>query len=266
MEEIARVMKPGGALEVRRLAWIDIEIALMAGQMIEEDLFFPGTRLVEDDDNGLLVAASDASSMDNALQRTPSVQLSNLPIDGEYAVTPRVRNVDLPAGAPSSPPAASGVSTSSSDITPGRILPQPSSVTASQASSSMKPVIQIDTQHNANEADQFNELFAASSVMIMGSMAIASQNDPITESLKRQRQQAKEGSATQYNGAPGPGKNDSIRKQSPFLLRSLTRSPVNPRDHSILAAVWEGMLESRFINLTPLSLLDNYLGYHFKGL
>lgn len=185
--------------------------------------------------------------------------------DDEFVATPRVGNVNLPSTGISSPPVMSRALDPSTDIASDMISPQLSVRTASQASFSNKPMIQVDTQHNADEADPFNELFGASSVMVVGSMAIAPQSDPITELLKKQHQLEKEDSATHRNGAPGPGKNDSIRKQSPFLLRSLTRSPVNPRDHSILAAVWQGMLESRFINMTPLSLLENYLGYHFKG-
>src|SRR5258708_5128091 len=49
------------------------------------------------------------------------------------------------------------------------------------------------------------------------------------------------------------------------LEMSETVAPRNPRDHSILEAIWQGMLESRFVNSTPLSLLPTYLEYHFKG-
>ncbi|KAF5314914.1 hypothetical protein D9619_006945 [Psilocybe cf. subviscida] len=245
LEEIARVMKPGGALEV-----------------IEEDLFFPGTRHVEDDDNGLLVVAPNPSSVNNALHRTSSMQTINFPGDGESTATPRVGNVSLPPTGSSSPPVVSRALGPSGDIASNNISPQLSTGTAL----SNKPVIHVVTQHNAKEADPFNDLFGASSVMVMGSMAIATQNDPITELFKKQHQQEKDDNATLHSGASGSWKNGSIRKQSPFLLRSLTRSPVNPRDHSILAAVWQGMLESRFINMTPLSLLENYLGYHFKDI
>jgi hypothetical protein len=42
-------------------------------------------------------------------------------------------------------------------------------------------------------------------------------------------------------------------------------APRNPRDHSILETIWRGMLESRFVNSAPLSLLPTYLDYHFQG-
>ncbi len=58
-------------------------------------------------------------------------------------------------------------------------------------------------------------------------------------------------------------------KTVPFLLRSLSHTttvvPHNPRDHTILEAIWHGMLELRFVNASPLSLLTTYLEYHFKG-
>ncbi|ESK90438.1 hypothetical protein Moror_13607 [Moniliophthora roreri MCA 2997] len=51
---------------------------------------------------------------------------------------------------------------------------------------------------------------------------------------------------------------------SPFLLRSLPKPPVNPRDHSLLELIYNETAASRFINLTPLSLLPNLLNVHFK--
>ena len=54
-------------------------------------------------------------------------------------------------------------------------------------------------------------------------------------------------------------------KYSPFLLRTIPKPPTNPRDHSILEFVYNQMLGSRFINLSPLALLANSLGLYFKG-
>jgi hypothetical protein len=52
---------------------------------------------------------------------------------------------------------------------------------------------------------------------------------------------------------------------SHFLLRTVPQPPVNPRDHSMLENIYTLMLESRFINTSPLALLGNSLGLHFKG-
>ncbi|KAK7469316.1 hypothetical protein VKT23_003797 [Stygiomarasmius scandens] len=51
---------------------------------------------------------------------------------------------------------------------------------------------------------------------------------------------------------------------SPFLLRTLPKPPINPRDHSLLEMIYQEMHASRFINLSPLSLLPNLLSLHFK--
>ncbi|THV00856.1 hypothetical protein K435DRAFT_854375 [Dendrothele bispora CBS 962.96] len=51
---------------------------------------------------------------------------------------------------------------------------------------------------------------------------------------------------------------------SPFLLRTLPKPPINPRDHSLLEMIYQEMHASRFINLSPLSLLPNLLNLHFK--
>lgn len=52
---------------------------------------------------------------------------------------------------------------------------------------------------------------------------------------------------------------------NPFLLRTLPKPPPNPRDHALLERIYTEMQASRFINLTPLSLLANSLGLYFKG-
>lgn len=54
-------------------------------------------------------------------------------------------------------------------------------------------------------------------------------------------------------------------KVAPFLLRTVPKPPSNPRDHSLLEAIYEHMLGSRFINVSPLALLANSLGLYFKG-
>lgn len=40
----------------------------------------------------------------------------------------------------------------------------------------------------------------------------------------------------------------------------------DPRDHSILEGIYTAMHESRFINVTPISIIQNYLVLHFKDL
>jgi len=51
-------------------------------------------------------------------------------------------------------------------------------------------------------------------------------------------------------------------RPSPLLLESAR--PINPRDHTLLEAIWNGMLASRFVNSAPLSVLHSLLEYHFR--
>ncbi|KAG2129145.1 hypothetical protein DEU56DRAFT_818020 [Suillus clintonianus] len=41
--------------------------------------------------------------------------------------------------------------------------------------------------------------------------------------------------------------------------------PPDPRDHTVLEAIYNEMHAQRFINLSPLSLLANQVGLWFKG-
>lgn len=61
-----------------------------------------------------------------------------------------------------------------------------------------------------------------------------------------------------------PTQNNKHPKSEPYFLRQYT-APMNPRDHTILEAIYTEMLSSRFINISPLSILQNYLEYHFSG-
>ena len=53
-------------------------------------------------------------------------------------------------------------------------------------------------------------------------------------------------------------------RPSPLLLQRLTEVP-NPRDHTLLETIWNGMLTSRWVNSSPLKILKTYMEYHFKG-
>lgn len=68
-----------------------------------------------------------------------------------------------------------------------------------------------------------------------------------------------------HGSAEGPSPPPLNHKHSPLLLRTIPKPPTNPRDHSILEFIYNQMLGSRFINLSPLALLANSLGLYFKG-
>jgi hypothetical protein len=64
---------------------------------------------------------------------------------------------------------------------------------------------------------------------------------------------------------PPPLPKQSKPTNGPLLLRTIPKTPPNPRDHSLLTLIWEEMLSSRFINGSPLALLYSSLILSFKG-
>lgn len=58
-----------------------------------------------------------------------------------------------------------------------------------------------------------------------------------------------------------PGNSDLLYSDN---LRPAPGAPLNPRDHSLLEYIYTEMHASRFINLSPLSLLANSLPLYFK--
>lgn len=124
--------------------------------------------------------------------------------------------------------------------------------------STKRPALLVKTPMRASEAHA--ELLFGSSASLLGSMGYLAYQDPLADALRRQR---KLEAAAKKNHAPLQGSQRT--RPSPFLSTLMNKGPVNPRDHTILQAVWDGMLEGRFVNGSPLSLLTTYLEYHFKG-
>lgn len=134
--------------------------------------------------------------------------------------------------------------------------------------SAARPALSVKTQRQPTSSDPYAELAAThpslfgQNVAVLGGIGYLASQDPLMELLKQQKRE-RASSQTTKSGTPStPNKS----KVSPFLLRSITnKAPTNPRDHTILEAIWNGMLESRFVNLVPLSILHTNLEYHFKG-
>jgi hypothetical protein len=59
-----------------------------------------------------------------------------------------------------------------------------------------------------------------------------------------------------------PGSSNSLHSDG---SRPVSGPPLNPRDHSLLEYIYAEMHASRFINLSPLSLLANSLPVYFKS-
>ncbi|KAF5360373.1 hypothetical protein D9756_004915 [Leucocoprinus leucothites] len=81
----------------------------------------------------------------------------------------------------------------------------------------------------------------------------------------RSRSNSSHGTQSQTSAEGIPAQNGKVpAKREPYLLRQY-KAPRNPRDHTILETIYAEMLASRFINATPLSIIQNYLEYHFTG-
>lgn len=139
--------------------------------------------------------------------------------------------------------------------------------------SSSRPALSVKTQKNGEPYSNFIGFAAhpslfGSSVSLLGSMGYVALHDPFTDMVKKvqhQQKQQQQQRATSQTSAAASSPKKTKSSSSPFTLRGLTNSPTNPRDHTILEAVWNGMLESRFVNLSPLSILTTFLEFHFKG-
>ncbi|KAF8158083.1 hypothetical protein B0H34DRAFT_440662 [Crassisporium funariophilum] len=152
--------------------------------------------------------------------------------------------------------------------------------------SSARPALSVKTkEHHESGLGIAVPTVFGSSISLLGSMGyVVHQQDPGLDALVQRARSSTQTSNTSNGSGRGPattstsshmqspgassdGHGGGVKKTkpSPFLLRSLTKAPNNnPRDHTLLEAIWNAMLASRFVNTSPLSLLTGYLEYHFK--
>ncbi|KAF7288545.1 Methyltransf-25 domain-containing protein [Mycena chlorophos] len=243
-EEIVRVLKPGGAFE-----------------LLEEDLFFPG-KLADDEvdsDSDTLsemryareTEGSDADDGDSIITTSAGSRQSN--------ETP---NTSLGAMPPTPPRTVSPLPIQ--DIIeemPEETTPKPS-IVASPAHPSHR---HSSYQPRIPSAPNSLPTTTTSSTVSLHASATPSPTD---------RRGKPRGYSTSTTLAPSnqhppvlfPSSSGGPTKATaaPFLLRTLTKAPPNPRDHSLLEKIYNEMNAARFINMSPLSLLANLVGVYFK--
>ncbi|RDB17885.1 hypothetical protein Hypma_000730 [Hypsizygus marmoreus] len=146
---------------------------------------------------------------------------------------------------------------------------------------SIRPQLQLSTPYgNRGQLSQpLKSKFTASAVsLIMSSVGSAAPPDSIFETAAEMKAKPRPRgyslSASQHVSAkPSLSSTNEdfpkvpplpLPKSTPLLLRTTPQPPVNPRDHSLLEAIYTQMLGSRFINLSPLALLGNSLSLYFK--
>ncbi|KAJ6585074.1 hypothetical protein B0H19DRAFT_1108040 [Mycena capillaripes] len=265
-EEIARVLKSGGAFE-----------------LIEEDLFFPGKTSTDDDESD--------SDVVSELRYAPNDSASDVNEDDESVITgsggSRISydgsaptpNTSL--GAPGTPPRTASPLPMVSALIREKVIEeaaeeptQPTPVRKKSLPTSHPPHRHSYQQRVPSASPSYHRgPSTGSTTSLLGlGPAVA---PPMVD---RDRKPKPRGYSTSTLVSP-PNHHPSVLSltstnpspisatgtaQKPFLLRTLPKAPPNPRDHSLLEGIYIEMNATRFINLSPLSLLANLVGLHFK--
>ncbi|KAK0459813.1 uncharacterized protein EV420DRAFT_1268944, partial [Desarmillaria tabescens] len=259
-EEIVRVMKPGGAFE-----------------MIEEDLFFPGHSPDDDPDDNCNPDLEPQLSGDGH-HRLYSRRLSRSSLPARSPSTDRymsdaadlLRSGGTKPGDPASPSAACpsllattstcGTDPNSPMTPPSASFPLPSVPTSGTAIDEEKRDTLSNTINHANSHGSRK--------------SISVSNKPSSIRFKQRQNRSLENllDSSTFKYTPQSMQTESsaslssteTRNVSSFLTMPEPRAPANPRDHYLLQTIYNGMQASRFINLSPLSLLPNLLGMYFR--
>ncbi|KAJ3810015.1 hypothetical protein F5876DRAFT_42681, partial [Lentinula aff. lateritia] len=257
-EEILRVMKPGAAFE-----------------MIEEDLMFPGGAIrleaeaIVEDEEGEKSATWASVNDDIANGQLDTSVASDMPSHSQeptdstiMPVKPQLSEIhtaSIPVSSKSTP-LRHPLSVSTGSLTDLQLSSPYSSnpyaklsyVTSGNSSISgpSPPKRPLSTSNNG---------FGTNSSIHSPSMSFSQSMHSLSSS-----------SPHSLNAAVDADKESRIISSgstaAPFLLRTLPKPPVNPRDHSMLEMIYNEMNAARFVNLSPLSLLPNLLGLYFKDL
>ncbi|KAJ7695643.1 hypothetical protein B0H17DRAFT_1054971 [Mycena rosella] len=253
-EEVARVLKSGGAFE-----------------LIEEDLFFPGKTSDDDVDSDSDVTSelryarrgsvtSDGDHEDDESVMTGSGG-SRISYDGS-APTP---NTSLGA-IPATPPRTASPLPMMGGLIREEVIEE------STGEASLLPETKKLQPHRHSHQPRIPSLTLShghprptpgSTTSLLGPATSARGNKPrgySTSTLTNPHPP----SVFSLQSSPSQGPGAPKSSFAPFLLRSLPKAPPNPRDHSMLEGIYNEMNATRFINLSPLSLLANLVGLHFK--
>ncbi|KAJ7259535.1 hypothetical protein B0H12DRAFT_1108563 [Mycena haematopus] len=280
-EEVARVLKSGGAFE-----------------LIEEDLFFPGKTITDDNDSDsdavseLRYANHDSASDENEDDEESVITGtgtgtgsggSRKSYDGS-APTP---NTSL--GAVGTPPRTASPLPMIESLIREEIVEEAAEEPSHQAPVK-KPSLGTTTAHPPHHRHSYQPRTPSVSHFSSGSTtsllaALGPAVVPIVPPTPRTTKPRGFSTSTVVspinpNAVPVPNQHPSVLSlksshsgdgmpaksafATPFLLRTLPKAPPDPRDHSLLEGIYNEMNATRFINLSPLSLLANLVGLHFK--
>ena len=226
-------------------------------QLIEEDLFFPGKQVDSDSDSesededakfgASRTIAEDHRSTSDAQLLAPGsaeeVASSVLP------PTPSRPTSPVPIREEAIAEETDGDDTARYDVR----MRSPSSVSSQGTSTPTRPPLQVKTSRESWQQAQRHPVPKRST----STLSLPTPKSVISPIFNPS---ARNANAPHVHTPITP-----IDDLPPPDLPSALAKPINPRDHTILEMIYTEMLSSRFINMSPLSLLGNLLSLHFKG-
>ncbi|KAJ7095794.1 hypothetical protein B0H15DRAFT_1019865 [Mycena belliarum] len=257
-EEISRVLKSGGAFE-----------------LIDEDLFFPGKPSDDDEDSDsdvtseLRYARSGSVNSDGEHDDDESVITgsggSRLSHDG-FAQTPNTSIGAIPVTPPrtASPlPMLSGAQLLREEVIVEAAEEAGLHPATQKAPPPHRHSYQLRTPSRTPSlslSPNSPRLASSSTTSLLGSLGSPASAD------RRNKRGYSTSTLMQHPSVLALPQGSYAKPAfAPFLLRTLPpKAPPNPRDHSMLEGIYNEMNATRFINLSPLSLLANLVGLHFK--
>ena len=265
--------------------------------MIEEDLFFPGKNINENSatDDFLSSITSHWNSTSSELSNgfpptsdeafepcspeTPTTNTTLLPQTPSRSISPAPRsarkeneevtvNEDQSLISYDSYPSPSlptiSVPVAISPTSPSRItfptISTESPILPLRRSSS-RPLLSVQNEIYSSETSLTGSNPAGFGSSL--SSAIGTVNKALMSRIRSSSTDAKPG-ASLLNLAAALSDSEPKTTKPSALLENLKKTLGNPRNHTLLEAIWNGMLTSRKINPSPLKL-KTYLEWHFKG-
>ncbi|KAG6849932.1 hypothetical protein H0H93_003461 [Arthromyces matolae] len=269
-QDIIRVMKPGAAFE-----------------MLEEDLFFPGKSMDSDDELDLDSDSEKRSSFLSS-HRT-STQSQMIYFEGAESEQPllKAENSFSTATTTTFPATPSRSSSPAADIVVSNDFTKEAQELLAQAIGDyVLPLQEATMPNNTILNDNLSPTTIrghsqlkispfTGSTLSLNPAAIGkgapTNGEGHTElkSKNRSRAYSLSTSASVPDISSQRTTSDNQKPAShvppvPLLLRTIPKAPPNPRDHSLLEGIYTQLLGSRFINISPLALLANYVGFYFQ--
>ncbi|KAI6041391.1 hypothetical protein EDC04DRAFT_2565773 [Pisolithus marmoratus] len=273
LEELARVMKPGAALEI-----------------VEEDLTFPGRSLDADDasetkSSGSTIGCEGTLSGDRYAEKGSAETARNshrpggprvsgdailptlCPIQRSRSLTHASQRPKLQRPwTPQTPGNRKRPTTANSE--PSRSTSRSESQANLRVTMAVKAAASCLTLSGKRSKSKKEHLPATGAALALSS-CISSASVAITTIADHPPMPCLNPASPYYRSAsaspePPPPPLPPLKRNVDATGQAEVAIPGNPRDHTVLETIYNEMHADRFVNLTPLSLLGNALGTLFK--